>query len=329
MPLYKVYHDGSHYVGIEQGRKLERLPRSNLGETEIHTQCSELYKLALSMDIKSKRRLSGFLVDNLASIYDTAFLSEYVPPFIDRQFQNYNARVKRFRRKAFLHQWNYLCTFTYDSALLSEEAFEKRLLVCLQHLASRRSWKYMGVWERGELGGRLHFHAITYVPPDQMIGALYPERYYDKKTHRMRDAWRNTFFDLKFGRADFSALSENDVRCGPALSYLVKYLQKTGGRIIYSRGIPTELLLNIEECEIALKFEDYVPKVIISEDALWLSPDVLPLDHNEEMLWEDIVDLSPRYPFGRKSAPKNVAKNNTGSIPGDPQRVQPLEELPF
>ena len=126
----------------------------------------------------------------------------------------------------------------------------------------------MGVWERGELGGRLHFHALAYVPPTQMVGALYPERYYDKKTHQMRTAWRNTFFDLHFGRADFSAVSDWDIKLGPVLGYLLKYLQKSGERIVYSRGIPTELLVPIVSEDIALEYRDYVDKVILSDDCL-------------------------------------------------------------
>ena len=34
---------------------------------------------------------------------------------------------------------------------------------CLYHLANRKDWRYIGVWERGELGKRFHFHALMYI----------------------------------------------------------------------------------------------------------------------------------------------------------------------
>ena len=271
MPVYRVYHDGSHYVGIKQGNDaLQRSPRRRAPETELHVFCSNLYKVAQSIDVKSKKGLFSFLFNNLVGEYDAATLEAYIPVFLDQEKHKYYEKVKRFRRKAFLNDWNYLITFTYDSNILDEVAFAKKLPECLSHLHSRRGWNYMAVWERGEKGGRLHMHVLAYIPPDGMIGALYPENYYDKKTHSRRLAWRNTFFDLRFGRTDFTALSREEVKRGSVLRYLLKYLLKSGERIIYSRGVPAERVLSIPEYDVLLEYFDYVEKAIISDDSLFL-----------------------------------------------------------
>jgi len=288
MPLYKVYHDGSHFVGIKQDLEVKRrvIPRKRAPETLLHRQCFELYKVAVSLGYKSKRKIIAFMRDQLYE-YGEAVLTVFVPAFVDNEFKKLYERIKRFRRKAFLNPWNYFITITYDSALLDEEAFAKKLPECLSHLHSRRGWNYMGVWERGEKGGRLHFHALAYVPPGEMIGALYPEEYFDKKTHSRRTAWRNTFFDLRFGRTDFTALSASDVRRGTVLNYLLKYLQKSGERIIYSRGVPTDVTVRIPEKDVVLEYIDYVEKAIIADDCLVLSDDVIHAPYMLSDLWWD------------------------------------------
>lgn len=293
--VYKIYHDGSHYVGIKQGGvKITPFPRKEKTKTELHFECAKLYKAALAMNVKSKKGLARFLSDNLSSLYGGADFYLYASEFVERELHKLRARIKRFRRKAFLNPWNYFVTFTYDSALLDEDSFFKRLPVCLSHLHSRRSWNYMGVWERGEQGGRLHFHALSYVPPGEMVGALYPERYYDKKTHQMRTAWRNTFFDLHFGRTDFAELNEQDLRLGPVLHYLLKYLQKSGDRIVYSRGVPTEVTLPLFDDDILLEFVDYVDKVIVSDECLLLFPSVTYVDKLPfNPYFDDYMELPP------------------------------------
>lgn len=294
MPLYKVYHDGSHYVGIKQEQTEGRQRRRRLSSspTPLEVAFGEIYRAACSLGIKGRRKLTAFCRDQLAADYPSWVLDVLVPSLLERELHKLYERVKRFRRKAFMNAWNYFVTFTYDSSIMDEEAFGKRLPMCLSNLHSRRGWNYMGVWERGESTSRLHFHALLYVPPGQMVGALYPEEYYNKKRHKRATAWRNTFFDLHYGRADFEALSENDVRRGPVLGYLLKYLQKTGERIVYSRGVPAEKMMHVPECDVLLSYFDYVEKAIISEDTLAFNPDV---EFTEESFtaawWEDVEEI--------------------------------------
>ena len=294
MPTYKIYNDGSHFVGIKQeavSRQAKLKKRVPLPPSALQEAFREIYKTACSLGIKGRRKLTAFCIDNLSSEWSPLVLETLVPAFLEQELHNLYERVKRFRRKAFMNPWNYFATFTYDSAILDEAAFGKRLPMCLSHLQSRRGWNYMGVWERGESTSRLHFHCLLYVPPGQMVGALYPDEYYNKKRHKRATAWRNTFFDLKYGRSDFKFLSENDVRRGPVLDYLLKYLQKTGEKIVYSRGVPAEVSAHVPECDVLLEYFDYVEKAIISEDTLFFQSSV---EFTEESFttewWEDLEE---------------------------------------
>ena len=86
---------------------------------------------------------------------------------------------------------------------------------------------------------------------------------------------RNTFFDLRFGRSDFKAIGTDEVRRGRALDYMLKYLKKSGERVIYSRGLPSELELPILDFDIIVEYESGgVQKAVISEDMLYLRDDV-------------------------------------------------------
>ena len=51
----------------------------------------------------------------------------------------------------------------------------------------------MGAWERGELGQRLHFHALTYFPEGEMPGELEEHEDYSTKRHKREKAYRTVF----------------------------------------------------------------------------------------------------------------------------------------
>ena len=117
---------------------------------------------------------------------------------------------------------------------------------CLRHLSCRKGWKYIGVWERSPENNRLHFHGIFYTP--QMIGSLIETKDYSTKKHKMQVVLQNTFFLERFGRNDFKQINKNEIP--QAIQYLTKYIQKSGEKIIYSRGLPTYFRSDILEDDI-------------------------------------------------------------------------------
>ena len=105
----------------------------------------------------------------------------------------------------------------------------------------------IGVWERSPANNRLHFHGIFYIP--EMIGELVDKRDYSTKTHQMQITRQNTYFTERFGRNDFSPLDKNALRY--ATTYLMKYIEKSGERIFYSKNTPTYFISDILNEDVA------------------------------------------------------------------------------
>ncbi len=171
---------------------------------------------------------------------------------------SYYNRYKRFKRKAFLYQyaagWNYFVTVTRDDKLFSdEEVFRDRVDKCFSNLAFRRGWRMMGVWERGSDNDRLHFHCLLHVPEGEMVGEIKTIKSRSTKRNKWEETQISTFFTNRFGRTEFQDLDEHDLL--QRVGYILKYMEKSGERIRYSRGIPTTVVLPLAEVkDIALQY---------------------------------------------------------------------------
>ena len=177
--------------------------------------------------------------------------------------------TKRIRclRRAALHELSYFATFTYDDKKATEKEFEKRLLTALSNLASRKGWKYMGTWERGGDTDRLHFHAILYIPEGKMVGKLELKRDYDVKKKRMVERMENSFFQDRFGRNKFELIDGTALTIGTAVSYIIKYIEKSGGRIICSKGLRTFIETDIDNDDVVAQLrEDDDKKYLLFDD---------------------------------------------------------------
>ena len=270
----KVYYDGSHYIAIpkrpaprHRGARLEEDPVEVIEdvqnestedvETTIETPqeppsespkkpavkrkatrrelFNELYQ-RLRNEPKRVRR--GKLIQGMKPYFKTEQEAiEYVDKHLERKRRNLICRRKRFSRKVNLHEFNYFCTFTYDGSLHTEETFRKRLSVCFNRFCSRKGWKYAGVWERSPKTGRLHFHGIFYIPEGTMPGILYEKEDYNFNTRRRQVTIQNTYFNERFGRCDIEPINDR-TEMGSAMAYIMKYIEKSGEKIVYSRGLP-------------------------------------------------------------------------------------------
>ena len=219
-------------------------------------------------------------------------VEEYVTDKIEKKQRNLFARKKRFRRKANLNRWNYFVTFTYNDNKQSEESFRKKLRKCLCNLHTRRGWKYMGVFERAPETGRLHFHGLLYVPDGQMVGELYEDTDYSTAQGRMQTRIENSFFEKTFGRNDFEEMDMIEMRNGHTLEYILKYIEKTGERVVYSRGIPTQVCKTLPESEIVGRLEDFLTKYVLFDDTIDWERDVM------RYKWTQltVIDILCNYP---------------------------------
>ena len=242
--VYKIYSDGSHYIAREavHGRKQ---PRRIRRPQEIDGLFEELYRIALQSVLDGKEKTTAEKVEKLVEFIVTGLedhypyypdLEGYVRENVERKLRNAWKREKRFRRKAYLNRWNYFVTFTYSDQKHTEQTFRKKLRKCLSNLHTRRGWLFMGVPERGEKSGRMHYHFLVYIPEGEMVGVLTKRRDYSLRKGTVVETFSNSFFERKFGRNDFEELNVMEMKSGEAVGYLLKYLRKTGERIVYRDG---------------------------------------------------------------------------------------------
>ena len=189
----------------------------------------------------------------------------YVVKNIEREQRNLICRRVRMVRKANLQEFNYFCTFTYDSKKHTEESFQKKLKTTLSNFSKRKGWKYIGVWERSPEKQRLHFHGIFYIPDGTMPGMILDIEDYSFNTHKRQITHQNLYFEEHFGRNDFEPI-EDQSRLGDAMAYLMKYLEKTGEKIVYSKGLPQYFISDILEDDVVCTYGREDAKLLLFDD---------------------------------------------------------------
>lgn len=228
----KIYSDGSHYIAIPYQPQPHKRRKPQRVKTQIDTKVEKIYKETKG---RTKDKIESITKEINKEIQNEDKAKEMVEQNIFRLKRNMIERRKRLARKVYLQDWDYFCTFTYDSTKLTEEEFRIKFKNCLKHLSNRKGWKYVGVWERSPQNNRLHFHGLFYTPI--MIGKFEEIKDYSTKAHKMQVANQNTFFLRKFGRNDFQPMIKTFV--SQSVQYMMKYILKTGEKIVYSKGLPT------------------------------------------------------------------------------------------
>lgn len=223
----------------------------------------ELYQKYLN---KPRRIKLELIAKEMLPYFKTEELSRfYVNENIERKLRNLIARRIRLTRKANLQEFNYFVTFTYDGKLHTEDSFRKGLKNCLRHLVERKQWKYIGVWERSPEKQRLHFHGIFYIPEGTMPGMLLDVNDYNFNTHNRQITHQNTYFNERFGRSDFELIDDMD-KLGDVLVYIMKYIEKSGEKIVYSKGLPQFFISDVMDEDIICFTGLEDKKLLLSDD---------------------------------------------------------------
>ena len=190
---------------------------------------------------------------------------EFIHRNIERLQRNKIVRKTRLARKINLNEWNFFCTFTYSNEKHTEASFRKGLSDVLKRMVHRKGWKYIGVWERGGERNRLHFHGIFYIPENGMPGKLEEKKDYSFGSRKRQMIMQNTYFNDKFGRNDFNELNVRREITDSA-RYLMKYIEKSGEKLIYSRNIPTYFRSDIMDEDILCTIGQEDKKLLLSDD---------------------------------------------------------------
>lgn len=220
----KIYYDGSHYIAIPHTERPYRKKRQRQ-KPEKSEEVQQFEQRFEKVKGGRKSRKAKLLSEFTPMFKDESEAEQFVEEHFNRLSRNRWERYKRMIRRGYTNRWNYFCTYTYDSEKHTEETFRKTLMNTLYHLSSRRGWRYMGAWERGELGQRLHFHALTYIPEGGMPGELEEHEDYSTKRHKREKSIQNSYFNERFGRSDFSAIT-NRQQVADSIKYMLKYITK-------------------------------------------------------------------------------------------------------
>ena len=223
----------------------------------------EAYKKSFDVTKKQRRR---YIFDTMRPYFETdEKAKDFVNANLERKQRNLISRRIRLTRKANLQEFNYFCTFTYNSALHTEETFRKLLKKTLANFTNRKSWKYIGVWERSPEKNRLHFHGIFHIPFGTIPGDLKAKKDYNLNKRRMVETIGSSYFEERFGRNDFEPI-DNRKDLGYSIAYLLKYIEKTGEKIVYSRGLPQFFISDIMDEDIVCYIGQEEQKLLLYDD---------------------------------------------------------------
>ena len=217
------------------------------------------------IDLKRNERKNKIIYEMLPYFKDKESCEVFVFNNFERKQRNLICRRVRMCRKANLANFNYFCTFTYDNNLHTENTFKNKLRTCLRNLCFRKKWKYMGVWERAPETNRLHFHGLFNIPDNNMSGELIECEDYNFSSHKRIKTYQNTYFNSKFGRSDFKEINTksdlmNEVR------YICKYIEKTGEKIVYSKGLPQYFISDIMDEDVVCTIGQEDRKLLLFDD---------------------------------------------------------------
>ena len=189
----------------------------------------------------------------------------YVDEALSRKYKNFVARRIRMTRKANLADFNYFVTFTYSDELHTEETFRKKLKNALSLLSHRKGWKYIGVWERSPEKKRLHFHGMFYIPDGTLPGEMKEVSGYSFSEHKRKKTNENSYFRERFGRNDFESMVSEFMLDG-AVTYILKYIEKSGEKIVYSRGLPQFFISDIMEDDVICRIGEEEQKLLLFDN---------------------------------------------------------------
>lgn len=246
----------------------------------------ELYQKSAGQSRSARKK---FIVRNMKPYFkDEDSTIKYVEVQLERKLRNLICRRIRLTRKVNLQDFNYFCTFTYDGAKHTEESFMRKLRGCFKMMCHRKGWKYVGVWERSPEKKRLHFHGLFYIPDGAMPGELVEVKDYSPIKKKVQTTIQNTYFNERFGRSDFKTVDDRSM-LGEAIAYLTKYMEKTGEKMVYSKGLPQFFISDIMD-------EDIVCPYGIEDKKLLLYDDFRCWDEGVLMgkVSKDVIDRMPK-----------------------------------
>ena len=274
MALCNVYRDYSHFVAKPIVCRESEKPRKVEPKTDIDWIFDALYQCytekGFRNDKKDRSELYKRICFDLHDVMgfgenDYGYIKDKVYAKLNNKLKAELNRLKRFERKSamFKEYWTHFITITYNDQYMDEETLVKKLRQWLSNQNKRFGWLFAGKFERGEKDGRLHFHALAHILPGTSFSDIECRNEYNPLQKRMEERYVNVELEEKFGRTDFVPLNQIELQHGNVAEYVCKYTNKSEGKTFYSRGILSEMVLEIKDNEISCTKEydlEYIDK---------------------------------------------------------------------
>ena len=97
-----------------------------------------------------------------------------------------------------------------------------------------------------------------------MPGEFITVKDYSPIKDRVQVTNQSTYFNERFGRTTFEELDPQTI--GPAIAYLVKYIEKTGEKIVYSKNLPQYFISDIMDDDVVCRIGQEEKKLLLSDD---------------------------------------------------------------
>lgn len=279
-----VYFDGSNYYAVPIVHRNNNERAKSIKNSTFKKAFNEVYDYYMSRGC-SRSDLYKKICHDMKKNYggNESLLKDKIRVALIDKAKAEAVSKERFRRKGMLHLdfWTHFITCTYNPVLMTEEVFEKRLRKLFSNCHTRQGWVIMGRFERAPETGRLHFHGLGRIPFGSSFSEIEKCCEYNPLTCRNEERYENVYFDTYIGRSDFKPVDNFDY-CDAGvmanvMDYIVKYSNKTGGKIFYSRGIPTGIEIELSEyvdfvngAEVVKKvYKDGITVEIITKHVLW------------------------------------------------------------
>lgn len=98
-----------------------------------------------------------------------------------------------------------------------------------------------------------------------MVGEIIETKDHSTKNHQMQITHQNTYFLERFGRNDFKPIT-NNIGVNDAVKYIMKYIRKTGEKVIYSKHIQTYFVTDILEEDVVSAIGQEDRKILLFDD---------------------------------------------------------------
>ena len=81
----------------------------------------------------------------------------------------------------------------------------------------------------------------------------------------MQTTYQDPYFVMHFGRCDFEPINDK-LEIGSMIQYIVKYLEKTGEKLVYSKGLPQYFISDILDEDVAGRIGAEDKKLLLFDD---------------------------------------------------------------